>query len=137
MTAPIEISDRLAQRLDDELVVWLTTVRSDATPQVSLVWFLWDGGEFLIYSEPGKAKLRNMSNNPVVSLNLNSIGDGGVAVFTGEARLSPEDGDMSTNPRYVDKYRSLIEGELATSVEAFATAYRVAIRVAPRSLRAG
>ena len=76
-----------------------------------------------------------MSNNPVVSLNLNSIGDGGVAVFTGEARLSPEDGDMSTNPRYVDKYRSLIEGELATSVEAVATAYRVAIRVKPNSLR--
>ena len=37
--------------------------------------------------------------------------------------------------RYVDKYRSLIEGELATSVEAAATAYRVAIRVKPNSLR--
>ena len=35
MTAPIEISDRLAQRLDDELVVWLTTVRSDATPGIA------------------------------------------------------------------------------------------------------
>ena len=66
-------------------------------PQVSLVWFLWDGGEFLIYSEPGKAKLRNMSNNPVVSLNLNSIGDGGVAVFTGR-RLSPDDDDAARNP---------------------------------------
>ena len=64
MTAPIEISDGLAQRLEDELVVWLTTVRSDATPQSSLVWFLWDGGEFLIYSEPGKAKLRNIVQQP-------------------------------------------------------------------------
>jgi PPOX class probable F420-dependent enzyme len=135
MPASIEISDRLAQRLDDDLVAWLTTVRSDGIPQASLVWFLWDGGEFLIYSEPGKAKLRNIAANPVVSLNLNSIGDGGVAVFTGDARLSPEDGDPSTNPRYVDKYRSLIEGELATSIETFATAYRVAIRVKPRSLR--
>ncbi len=76
-----------------------------------------------------------MSNNPVVSLNLNSIGDGGVAVFAGEARLSPDDDDPARNQRYVEKYRSLIEGELATTVEAFATAYRVAIRVAPNSLR--
>ena len=75
-------------------------------------------------------------STPIVAVNLNSSGDGGVVVFTGDARLSPEDGDMSTNPRYVDKYRSLIEGELATSVEAAATAYRVAIRVAPGSLRA-
>jgi PPOX class probable F420-dependent enzyme len=136
MPASIDISEAVAQRLDDDLVAWLTTVRSDGTPQASLVWFLWDGGEFLIYSEPEKAKLRNISINPVVSLNLNSIGDGGVVVFTGDARLSPEDGDMSTNPRYVDKYRSLIEGELATSVEAAASAYRVAIRVTPKSLRA-
>ena len=57
-------------------------------------------------------------------------------MFTGEARLSPEDGDPSSNQRYVEKYRSLIEGELATTVEAFATAYRVAIRVKPSSLRA-
>jgi PPOX class probable F420-dependent enzyme len=136
MPASIDISEAVAQRLDDDFVAWLTTVRSDGTPQASLVWFLWDGGEFLIYSEPGKAKLRNISNNPVVSLNLNSIGDGGVVVFTGDARPSPEDGDMSTNPRYVDKYRSLIEGELATSVEVAASAYRVAIRVKPKSLRA-
>ena len=40
---------------------------------------------------------------------------------------------MSTNPRYVDKYRSLIEGELATSVKAIGTAYRVAVRVKPNS----
>ncbi len=89
-----------------------------------------------LFSEPGKAKLRNIAGNPAVSLNLNSIGDGGVAVFTGEARLSPEDDDPSANRRYIEKYRSLIEGELASTVEAFATAYRVAIRVKPVSLRA-
>ena len=136
MTAPIEISDRLAERLDEELVAWLTTVRSDATPQSSLVWFLWEDEEFLIFSEPGKAKLRNISGNPAVSLNLNSIGDGGVAVFAGVARLSPEDDDPSTNQRYIEKYRSLIERELASSVEAFATAYHVALRLKPTSLRA-
>ena len=60
MKASIEISDGLSQRLDDELVVWLTTVRSDATPQPSLVWFLWEDEEFLVFSEPDKAKLRNI-----------------------------------------------------------------------------
>ncbi len=30
-------------RLREEVIVWLTTVRSDGQPQSVPVWFLWDG----------------------------------------------------------------------------------------------
>ena len=29
---------------------WITTVDGDGQPQSSPIWFLWDGGEILIYS---------------------------------------------------------------------------------------
>ena len=34
---------RVVERLENEHVVWLTTVAADGTPQPSPVWFLWDG----------------------------------------------------------------------------------------------
>jgi len=43
---------RVARRLDDEIMIWLTTVRADGTPQPSPVWFLWIDQSILIYSQP-------------------------------------------------------------------------------------
>jgi PPOX class probable F420-dependent enzyme len=59
-----------AQRLHDELIVWLTTVRPSGQPDTVPVWFLWDGTTVLIYSRPGQAKLRNIAHNPRVSVVL-------------------------------------------------------------------
>jgi hypothetical protein len=33
---------------------------------------LWDGETFLVYSQPGRQKLRNIATNPRLGLNLNS-----------------------------------------------------------------
>ena len=60
-----------AAHLQDDQVVWLTTVGPDQTPQPSPVWFLWDGETPLIYSQPGTPKLRNIGQHPRVSLNFN------------------------------------------------------------------
>ena len=37
-------------RLAEEPVIWLTTVTESGQPQTSPVWFLFAGGEFLVYS---------------------------------------------------------------------------------------
>jgi hypothetical protein len=50
-----------AGRLQAEPVIWLTTVASSGQPQSTPVWFLWEGGRFLIYgaaSGPGPAERR-------------------------------------------------------------------------------
>ena len=61
---------RVAQRLENERLVWLTTVAPDGTPQPSPVWFLWDGGSVLIYSQPNRPKLRHIQRNPNVASNF-------------------------------------------------------------------
>jgi predicted pyridoxine 5'-phosphate oxidase superfamily flavin-nucleotide-binding protein len=36
------------ERLREEKIAWLTTVRADGQPQSVPVWFLWDGEALLI-----------------------------------------------------------------------------------------
>jgi PPOX class probable F420-dependent enzyme len=71
---------RADRRLHEEGIIWLTTVRPDGQPQSVPVWFLWDGETFLIYSQPGQQKLKNISRNPRVGLHLNSNARGGDVV---------------------------------------------------------
>ncbi len=53
-----EAGGRAERRLREEEIAWLTTMRPDGQPQSVPVWFLWDEGIFLIYSQPGRQKLR-------------------------------------------------------------------------------
>ena len=45
-----EAGSRAEERLRNEEIAWLTTVRPDGQPQSVPVWFLWDGEGFLVYS---------------------------------------------------------------------------------------
>jgi hypothetical protein len=47
-----DFGKRVEQRLKVEQVIWLTSVGLDGTPQPNPVWFLWDHGEILVYTQP-------------------------------------------------------------------------------------
>src|SRR4051794_24730378 len=86
-----DFGSRAAKRLDTEIVIWLTTVSADGTPQPTPVWFLWENETVLIYSQANQAKLRNIQRNPKVALHFDSDGTGGnIVVITGEARIDPQ-----------------------------------------------
>src|SRR6188472_1392033 len=61
---PVRTVARVRPMLDDERVVWLSTVRPDGTPHLVPTWFLWDGEALLVFSKPGAAKVRNLRANP-------------------------------------------------------------------------
>jgi PPOX class probable F420-dependent enzyme len=65
-----EFGARVARRLADELIGWLVTVNGRGAPQPSPIWFLWDEGAILLYSQPETAKLRNIAANPRVAMHL-------------------------------------------------------------------
>src|ERR1039457_1702621 len=65
-----EYGAKVDRHLKDEIVIWLTTVRPDGRPEPSPVWFYWDGATVLIYSMPGKTKLKAIASNPHVALNF-------------------------------------------------------------------
>jgi PPOX class probable F420-dependent enzyme len=130
-----DFGSRAAQRLDTEIVVWLTTVSADGTPQPTPVWFLWENETVLIYSKANQAKLRNIQRNPRVALHFDSDGTGGnVVVITGEARIDSQAAPANAVAAYLKKYREEITG-IEMTPESFAKAYAVAIRVTPTGLR--
>ena len=126
-----EAGKRAEMRLREEEISWMTTVRSDGQPQTVPVWSLWDDEGFLIYSQPNRQKLKNISQNPHVGLNLNSNDQGGDVVrLEGTARIADDAPPASEVAPYVEKYRESI-ARIGFDVEGFARAYSVAVRVTP------
>jgi PPOX class probable F420-dependent enzyme len=127
---------RAEQRLASEPVAWLTTVRADGQPQSTPVWFLWDGETFLLYSQPGAQKVRNVTANPKVSLHLGDDGAGDdVVTFEGTAAVEPGTPRADRVEAYLAKYQTAIEG-LGYEPGPFARTYSMAIRVRPTRVRA-
>ena len=93
--------------MDDELVGWLTTVTPDGQPQSSVVWFLRDGADLLIYSKPDATKLANIAVNPKVAFNLrgDEVGDA-MATFEGTAEVV----DSPTPPHQHAAYSRQVPG---------------------------
>lgn len=133
LTSPFGV--RVAQRLNDEIVIWLTTVRADGAPAPSPVWFLWDGTTVLIYSQPNTPKLRNIASNPLVALNFDGDGGGGnIIVLNGTAQIDSSAPAADQDMAYLVKYRDHI-AEIGMTPESFAASYSVALRVTPTNLR--
>ena len=130
-----EFGQRAARRLREERIAWLTTVSPKGTPQPVPVWFLWDGdSSVLLYSQPDTPKLRNIAENPRVSLHLDGNGRGGdIVVCTGTARVS-DDPSADQVAEYVEKYAELIERNRWTPAS-FAADYSVPMRITVSRIR--
>ena len=125
----------LADRLQKEEVVCLTTVQANGTPQPNPVWFLWQNDSFLIFTTPQAKRLKHIAQNRQVALNLNSAADGNqVVVVTGRATINePPAGDDEWDP-YLAKYAAGIQ-HLNMTPEIFRHSFSVAIRVTAGKIR--
>ena len=129
--------ERVARRLRDERLIWLTTVDSKGTPQPAPVWFLWDAATstILIYSLTNAKRLAHVQQNPRVALNFDGNGSGGdIIVITGQGQMSSADPPADQLPTYLEKYREFIARRYATP-ENFASIYSVALRIRPLAIR--
>src|SRR5260221_13179726 len=85
-----EAGARTLDRLEHELMGWMTTVDPDGQPQSSPIWFLWQDGTILVYSHVRAPRNANGEANPRVTFNLNTDADGDdVATMEGEAPVNP------------------------------------------------
>jgi general stress protein 26 len=60
--------DHVEERMAVARNYWVSTVRPDGRPHLSLVWGLWVDGAFYFGSGPQTRKVRNLSENPHVAL---------------------------------------------------------------------
>jgi len=139
---PFELPDpstdfgaRVARRLGDATVAWLTLVDPTGTPQPAPIWFLWDGESALMYSDHRAKRLSHLRANPRVALHLDGDGGGGdIIVLTGEVEEAPDVPPVQKNPAYLAKYGERITGGWG-SAETFAETYSVPLRIRPRRVR--
>lgn len=124
-------------RLRSNLITWFTTVRPDGQPISVPVWFLLQDDEtILIYSQPDKFKLRNIRENPKVTLGLD-VTDIGRDVIRIEGTAKPAEDVPAANehPAYVAKYAERI-GTMFGTADKFAEMFSVALVITPTRLRA-
>lgn len=127
--------ERVEARLRTNLMAWLTTVSPTGRPDSVPVWFLLrSDSSVLVYSQQGKAKLRNIAANPFVSLGLDVTDLGrdiirieGTAVHAQDHPRADEVAD------YAAKYTERI-GAIFGTVEQFAASFSEAIVITPTRL---
>ncbi|MET0577415.1 MAG: pyridoxamine 5'-phosphate oxidase family protein, partial [Ilumatobacteraceae bacterium] len=80
----MEIPEGARKRLEADEVVWLTTVTDAGAPAPYPVWFVVDGDDVVVFSQPSTRRVHNIAQRPVVSLHFNSDPHGGdVWIITG------------------------------------------------------
>ena len=126
----------IQERLDGELVAWMTTVNAAGQPQTSPVWFLIQDQVIVVYSLSKTPRTRNIATNPKVCLNLNSTPSGGeVVIIEGVAEIIEAGPRAVDDERYVEKYRESM-ADIGMTPESFAAGYPVRIHIQPTRLRA-
>lgn len=132
---PTERRAHVESRLQTNLMAWLTTVSPAGRPDSVPVWFLVRAdGTVLLYSQPGKVKLRNLAANPHVALGLD-VTDIGRDVIRIEGTAVHAAGHPPADqvPEYVAKYTERI-GAIFGTVERFAATFTEAIVITPTRL---
>jgi PPOX class probable F420-dependent enzyme len=134
---PADRRTRVETRLHTNLMAWLTTVNAAGRPDSVPVWFLLrDDDSILVYSQPGKAKLRNIDANPQVALGLD-VTDIGRDIIRIEGTAVRARGHPPADqvPAYAAKYTERI-GAIFGTAERFAEAFSEAIVITPTRLHA-
>jgi PPOX class probable F420-dependent enzyme len=120
----------IQERLERNVIIWITSVRPDGRPHSVPVWFLWEDGTVLIFSRPDQ-KIKNLRANPRVVLALDDTqGGDDVILFEGTAALLPTPSLEVMNPAYAAKYQRQLDAFQWTR-ESMAQDYSQPIRITP------
>lgn len=134
MTSAVQVpNEHFAQRLRENKIAWLTTVRANGQPHAVPIWYLWTGNEIFVYSKPNNQKLRNLEHNQHVSLILDETNEGGDALRVdgiAEVLEAQETPSIATLSGYEEKYGAMIRS-MGWKPESMAKEYSVPIRIKP------
>jgi PPOX class probable F420-dependent enzyme len=132
------LREHAERRLRENLIGWFTSVRPSGQPVSVPVGFLvQDDDTILVYSQPGKDKLRNIAANPRVTLTLDETVLGSDVIrIEGTAKHVPGHPPAFNVQAYVAKYGEHIASAGFGTPERFAEMFSEAIVIAPTRLYA-
>ena len=106
----------------------LATIRANGTPQLTPVWFVWDGEQFIITVTTERAKYKNLVRDARMSLCIDDVTGFGYVTAEGEAEIREQDIWADTRKILV-KYRGEEGG--AEYLERLKTEPRVLVVMKP------
>ena len=106
----------------------LATIRANGTPQLTPVWFVWDGEQFIITMTTERAKYKNLVRDARMSLCIDDVTGFGYVTAEGEAEIREQDIWADTRKILV-KYRGEEGG--AEYLERLKTEPRVLVVMKP------
>jgi PPOX class probable F420-dependent enzyme len=132
------LREHAERRLRENLIAWFTSVRPSGQPDSVPVGFLvQDDDTILVYSQPRKDKLRNISANPRVTLTLDETALGSDVIrVEGTAKHVPDHPPAFDVEAYVAKYGEHIASASFGTPERFAALFSEAIVITPTRLHA-
>ncbi|MGZ8437887.1 MAG: pyridoxamine 5'-phosphate oxidase family protein [Candidatus Limnocylindrales bacterium] len=132
-----EAGARALDRLEHELMGWLTSINPDGQPQSSPIWFLWRDGKVIVYSHVRAPRNANVEANRRVSFNFNTDPDGDdVVTMEGEARIDLGLPPSSAVEAFQAKYGHLVD-RYGWTPEWLSENYPVPIVITPTRWRLG
>lgn len=132
------LREHAERRLRENLIAWFTSVRPSGQPVSVPVGFLvQDDDTILMFSQPGKEKLRNIAANPKVTLTLDETALGtDVIRIEGTAKHVPDHPPAFEVQAWLAKYGEQIASGGFGTPERFAEMFSEAIVIAPTRLHA-
>jgi PPOX class probable F420-dependent enzyme len=122
---------RIAERLQTDLVGWLTTVNEVGQPQSTVVWFKWEHSVITVYSYKRSGRIANIAERPLVSFTLDTEDQGDAYVtIEGEAHIDPDAGPASTDAPFQAKYAGMI-ASYGWETGYYDAEYPVVLRITP------
>jgi PPOX class probable F420-dependent enzyme len=133
MTSPTIAGPRIQRFLQEEPVVWLSTVRPNGAPHLVPLWFWWDGQALLVASKPGAQKVRNLRSNPSVMLALGDAEDDfDVGLVEGRAELLDRPAAEILPAELLAKYADRLAA-IGVDPAEYAATYSQVIRIVPNA----
>ena len=122
---------RILRFLEEEPVVWLSTVRPDGSPHLVPTWFWWDGEALLVFSKPTARKVRNLRTNSSVMLALGDAEDDfDIGLVEGRAELLDRPTAKVLPVAHLEKYADQLAALGITAAD-YAATYSQVIRIVP------
>ena len=84
---PQEAQDLLAQ--SNHAIVAVN--RAGDAPQVTPVWYLWDGDAFYVSTTDDRAKIRNIRHDPAIAMVVDDAGSSNYVAAYGQAQVIERD----------------------------------------------
>lgn len=131
----MDIPDEARRRIAADAVAWLTTVTDGGAPAPNPIWFVPDGDDLIVFSEPSSRRVHNISARPKVALHFNSDATGGDIVIVNGTAAIAYNSPPGAHPSWVEKYADAIRDELGTTVDQLDAVYNARITITPTRVR--